>query len=137
MPAIPWRTVAKARPDRDYLVMASRLPLLSRRTVPRFMGLTLSVVRQLGRTNGVVGYSLLAQPLKGTFWTLSAWNDQGDLDAFVRTMPHLAVMGKLRPRMGPTKFATWTVSGSTLPVTWDDAIERLMGSAASSGHGAP
>jgi hypothetical protein len=52
-------------------------------------------------------------------------------------MPHLAVMGKLRPRMGPTKFATWTVSGSALPVIWDDAIERLMGSAASSGHGAP
>jgi hypothetical protein len=137
MPAIPWRSPTKALPDRDYLVMASRLPLLSRRTVPRFMRLTLSVVRQLGRTNGVVGYSLLAQPLKGTFWTLSAWNDQSDLDAFVRTMPHLGVMGKLRPHMGPTKFVTWTVSGSALPVTWDDAIERLMGSAASSGHGAP
>ena len=137
MPAIPWRTVAKTLPDRDYLVMASRLPLLSRRTVPRFMRLTLSVVRQLGRTKGVVGYSLLAQPLKGTFWTLSAWNDQAALDAFVRSMPHLGVMGKLRPHMGPTKFTTWTVSGSALPVTWDDAIERLMGSAASSGPGAP
>jgi hypothetical protein len=137
MPAIPWRTVAKAQPDRNYLVMASRLPLQSRRTVPRFMVLTLSVVRQLGRTNGVIGYSLLAQPLKGTFWTLSAWNDQSALDAFVRTMPHLGVIGKLRPHMGPTKFATWTVSGTAVPVTWDDAIERLMGSAANSGPGAP
>lgn len=137
MPAIPWRTVATAQPNRSYLVMASRLPLTSRRTVPRFMALTLSVVRQLGRTNGVVGYSLLAQPLKGTFWTLSAWHDQAALDAFVRTMPHLGVMGKLRPHMRPTKFTTWTVSGSALPVTWDDAIERLMGSAASSDPGAP
>ncbi len=137
MPTIPWRTVAKAQPDRNYLVMASRLPLQSRRTVPRFMGLTLSVVRQLGRTDGVVGYSLLAEPLKGTFWTLSAWTDQAALDAFVRTMPHLGVMGKLRPHMGPTRFATWTVSGSALPVTWDDAIERLMGSAADFGPGAP
>jgi hypothetical protein len=31
----------------------------------------------------------------------------------------------------------WTVKGSALPVTWDDAIERLMSSSATPRPGAP
>ena len=98
MPPLPWRTKTQTDPDRSYLVMASRLPLRSRRTVLRFLRLTLSVVRQLERTDGLVGYTLLAQPMKGTFWT---------------------------------------VQGSALPITWDEATNRLMSSSATPGHGAP
>jgi quinol monooxygenase YgiN len=137
MPPLPWRAKTRPDPARRYLVMASRLPLRSRRTVPRFLRLTLSVVRQLERTDGLVGYTLLAQPMKKTFWTLSAWTDQAHLDTFARAMPHLAIIRKLRPRMGPTKFTFWTVQGSALPVTWDEAIERMMSSAATPGPGAP
>jgi hypothetical protein len=50
-------------------------------------------------------------------------------------MPHLGVMGGLRPHMGPTRFNAWTVLGSALPVSWDEATERLMGPAASSAGG--
>jgi heme-degrading monooxygenase HmoA len=133
MPPIPWRTKVSPAPQRDYLVMASRLPLRSYRTIPRFLALTVSVARQLEGTPGLVGYSLLAQPVRKTFWTLSAWTDEDALNAFARTMPHLAVMGKLRPQMGPTRFVTWTAQGSAVPVAWDDAIERLMGPAAAPG----
>jgi quinol monooxygenase YgiN len=125
MPPLPWRSRSKADPDQEYLVMASRLPLRSYRTIPTFLRLTLSVARQLERTDGLVGYTLLAQPTKKTFWTLSAWTDQRHLDAFAGTMPHLAVIRKLRPQMGQTKFAFWTVPGSKLPITWDEATERL------------
>ena len=137
MPPLPWRAKTQPDPDQRYLVMASRLPLRSRRTVPRFLRLTLSVVRQLERTDGLVGYTLLAQPMKKTVWTLSAWTDQAHLDTFARAMPHLAIIRKLRPRMGPTKFTFLTVEGSALPITWDEAIERLMSSAATPGPGAP
>jgi quinol monooxygenase YgiN len=136
MPPLPWRTKTQPDPERSYLVMASRLPLRSRRTVPRFLRLTLSVVRQLERTEGLVGYTLLAQPMKGTFWTLSAWTDQQHLDAFARAMPHLAIIRKLRPRMGPTRFSFWTVKGSALPITWEEAIDRLMSSSATPGPSA-
>jgi quinol monooxygenase YgiN len=132
VPAIPWRSVATPVPDQEYLAMASRLPLKSYSRVPGFMRLALSIVRQLEGTGGLVGYSLLAQPLRRTFWTLSTWTDQQALDAFVRTMPHVAIMGKLRPHMGATRFTTWTVSGSELPISWPTAIDRLMGSDASS-----
>ena len=32
MPPLPWRAKTQPEPDRSYLVMASRLPLQSRRT---------------------------------------------------------------------------------------------------------
>jgi hypothetical protein len=134
MPPIPWRTVATPQPEQDYLVMASRLPLRSYRTIPWFLGLTLSVVRQLERTEGLAGYSLLAQPLKRTFWTLSAWTGPAALDAFVTTMPHLSVMTRLRPHMGRTRFTSWTVPGSALPIAWQSAVERLTGSTTDSGQ---
>ena len=136
MPPLPWRAKTQPDPERSYLVMASRLPLRSRRTVPRFLRLTLSVVRQLERTEGLVGYTLLAQPMKETFWTLSAWTDQQHLDDFARAMPHLAIIRRLRPKMGPTRFAFWTVQGSALPITWEAAIDRLMSSSATPGPSA-
>ena len=52
-------------------------------------------------------------------------------------MPHIAIIGKLRPRMGSTRFVFWTVKGSALPITWDQAIDRLMSSSATPGPGAP
>jgi hypothetical protein len=53
--------------------------------------------------------------MRKTFWTLSAWTDQEHLDAFARAMPHLAVIRRLRPRMGQSRFVFWTVKGSALP----------------------
>jgi hypothetical protein len=125
MPAIPWRNLAPVDPSHDYLVMASRLPLLSHLTIPRFVRLTVVVARQLERSRGLVGYSLLAQPIAKTFWTLSAWQDQQSLTSFAATMPHLKVTQDLRPRMGPTTFTHWNVPGLALPVRWPDAMAHL------------
>ncbi|MGY1795203.1 hypothetical protein ACI796_14600 [Geodermatophilus sp. SYSU D00525] len=131
MPTVPWRRRLSPVPDDEYLVLASRLPLRSLVQVPRFVGLTVAVVRQLERTEGLVGYSLRAQPLARTFWTLSAWTDDAALGRFARQMPHAAVMATLRPHMRPTRFESWTCRGDELPVAWDDAIERLLRPASS------
>ncbi len=127
MPAVPWRQLSAPRADHSYLVMASRLPLHSYRTIPKFLRMTAAIARQLEHSEGLIGYSLLAQPMKKTFWTLSAWADQQALHAFVRTMPHMKIMKALRPYMEPTKFTTWGVLGSALPIDWSDAIDHLNG----------
>jgi quinol monooxygenase YgiN len=125
MPTIPWRTAVTPEPTTEYVVLASRLPLRSLARVPWFTALTVSVIRQLERTDGLVGYSLRAQPLAKTFWTLSVWRDREALGAFVGEMPHRAVMAKLRPHMGATRFTSWKVSADGIPVPWDEAISRL------------
>ena len=137
MPALPWRAKAPVSSDQEYLAMATFLPLQSYRAMPEFLRLTTSVAGQLERTCGLVGYSLLAQPARKKLWTLSAWIDRRALSAFVREMPHLGAMQQLRPHMGPTRFTAWTVLGSALPISWHEAMERLMSPAASSTGGGP
>ena len=137
MPALPWRAKAPVSSDQEYLAMATFLPLQSYRAMPRFLRLTTSVAGQLERTGGLVGYSLLAQPARKSFWTLSAWIDRRALSAFVREMPHLGAMQQLRPHMGPTRFTAWTVLGCALPISWHEATERLMSPDASSTGGKP
>jgi heme-degrading monooxygenase HmoA len=125
MPPIPWRSRSDPDPALDYLVMASRLPLDSYRRIPHFLWLTLAVVRRLDRTPGLIGHTLLAQPGRKLFWTLSAWTDRQALGAFATAMPHLSVMKVLRPHMGATRFTTWTVGGWALPISWPEAVGRL------------
>jgi heme-degrading monooxygenase HmoA len=125
MPALPWKSLAAADPQQQYLVLATRLPLRSYWKIPSFIRLTRAVQGQLAQSEGLVGYALLAHLRKKTFWTVSAWVDREHLDAFVRTQPHGGVMRRLRPHMGPTKFANWQTPGSAIPVPWDEAIGRL------------
>jgi hypothetical protein len=82
-------------------------------------------------------YPLVWRPMRTTFWTLSAWTDRDASDAFVRTMPHLVVMGKLRTHMGPARFTTWMAPGSALPIAWDAALERLMRASTPEGPASP
>ncbi len=111
--------------------MASRLPLRSYLRVPLFLRLTLVVRTQLAAAGGLVGYSLLAELRSKTFWTLSAWRSQADLDAFARTLPHAEVMRRLRPHMGRTAFVTWSVPAAALPIAWADAKAHLARTAGS------
>ena len=131
MPAIPWTSFIDADPEQNYLVMASRLPLRSYRHIPQFLRLTRAVQRQLATTEGLVGYALNAQLTKKTFWTVSAWVDEKHLGNFARAMPHVNVIRQLRPHMAPTNFVTWTARGAELPVSWDEAMTRVMAAAAS------
>ena len=52
--------------------------------------------RQVLHTPGGLGVSMIAEPSRKTYWTLSAWTDQAALDHFVRTSPHSDAMRLLR-----------------------------------------
>jgi len=119
MPALPWLERQPIDPERLYVAMASRLPLRSYRFIPGFLRNTLQIRRQLAQTPGLVGYALNAGLVRKTFWTFSVWDDQASLDKFAASDPHKRIIGRLRPRMGQTRFEFFPVSGSDLPLTWD------------------
>ncbi len=140
MPTLPWTPAGRAaalesRPDAATacpLVLGSRLELGSYRDVPGFLRAALRIRKQVRRAPGALGVSLIAQPARKTFWTLSAWTDQRALDAFVRTPPHLDVMRQFRGRLVDPRFTTWSVAAadlpkphSTAPSLWHDARDRL------------
>jgi hypothetical protein len=130
MPALPWKTFSPPDPTLDYVVMASRLPLARYRDLPAFLSATMAIRAQLTRASGLVGYALDAHLAQKTFWTVSAWDSQDALDAFSRADPHRSRVGVIRPRMRPTTFTFWTVSGADLPVSWKEARRRIAGTEA-------
>lgn len=129
MPTLPW-TAAKSRaapPDgADVVIMASRFVVTAWRDVPPFLFSAMSIRRQMLRSEGAMGVSLIAQPTRRTFYTLSAWRDRSALDAAVMQQPHARSMTRFRSRMDSSSFAFWTVSASasTRP-RWPEAHQRL------------
>ena len=113
------------QPDHEYVVLASSIPALSRRSTGRLFRGAGAVRKQLSDTEGVVGFSLLARPMRKQYATLSVWDDEPALAAFAQGNPHRGLMTTLAPDMGPTKFVRWTVSGSDGRPSWKDALRRL------------
>ena len=125
MPALPWLERQPIEPQREYVAMASRLPLKSYRSIPGFLRDTLQIRRQLAETGGLVGYTLNAGLARKTFWTFSVWEDQASLDRFAASDPHRRIIGQLRPRMNPTRFEFFRLSGADLPMSWEQITARV------------
>lgn len=125
MPDIPWTARSEMQPGRGYLVMASHLPLVRITSTVRFFRAVSAIRRQLSSADGLVGYTLRAKPLARDYWTLSVWSDRDALERFMRTPPHVGVMGSLRPHMAPTRFVQWEIIAADGRPSWDDALQRL------------
>lgn len=126
MPTLPWTIPNKPRPGvTTALVMASRLEVRSLKDVPRFFLRSLVAWKQVRGAEGALGASLIAQPLRRTFWTLSAWESREQLYTYAATDPHNSIMKSLRPTMRGSTFTFWEVPVAELPITWADAKGHL------------
>lgn len=69
MPDIRWTAAGQLEPGREYVVMASHLPLRSITSTPRFFRAVAAIRKQLRGAEGLVGYTLRAKPLARRYWT--------------------------------------------------------------------
>jgi len=129
---LPWIPGRDAATGPDAFVMGSRFELSSAWRSPAFFLHSMRIWRQARRSPGVLGVSLRAHPVRGVFWTLSAWTDEAALRAFAKTDPHRTIMKKARPWTSSATFRFWTVPASDLPAKppqaqplWSDAVERI------------
>jgi hypothetical protein len=125
VPTLPWTIPNPATPNTQAFVMASRFEVRSAKDVPRFFLKSLSAWRQVRSAPGALGASLIAQPLKRTFFTLSAWEGRDALYTFARTEPHRSIMSGLRPTMRVSTFTFWELPVEELPLTWENAKRHL------------
>ncbi|PZS20438.1 MAG: DUF3291 domain-containing protein [Pseudonocardiales bacterium] len=112
-------------PGREYVVMASRLPLARYRHIPSFLRSTNVIRRQLATSDGLIGYALDARPLSKTFFTVSAWQTREALGRFSHAEPHRNRIEATRPLMLATTFVFWTALGSDLPIAWNEVRRRI------------
>ncbi len=122
MPA--WKSLGTAQPDQEYLALLTYLPLKKYRTIPRFLGYAKRVEAQLANTKGLIGYSLRAKFMQHSFWTLSVWESEETLQAFIQEGFHAGVMKVLMPDMAGPNFVRWKIKGSACPPSWEEALRR-------------
>ena len=120
-----WKTLGALDADAEYLVLASSIPPKSHSSTWSMFRGSRVVRQQLLTTDGVLGFSMLAEPLRKKYATLSVWRDEEALDAFASTHPHARLMAELAPSMNEPKFVRWTISGSDGRPSWTDALSRL------------
>ncbi|MGH7891074.1 MAG: hypothetical protein ACREN0_02240 [Thermodesulfobacteriota bacterium] len=126
MPEIKWTPVGKEQPDpgRDYIALITYLPLTTHWIIPKFLYLTGQIQKQLGKSEGAEGYSLIAYILKKEFWTMSVWEDDDTLSKFVKTGAHLRTMRELSRYLSDRRrFVNVKIKGSNIPLPWDKAKE--------------
>lgn len=104
--------------------MASRFQLKRWRDVPAFLVAALRIRSQMLQSPGVIGVSLVAQPLRRTFYTLSAWRDRPGLDSAVAGQPHAVAMIEFRTKMADAVFAFWHRGDGLAPAS-PETIARL------------
>jgi hypothetical protein len=125
---LPWGTAARPQTDgAEAYVMASKFELTSGWRSPAFLAQSIRAWRQARRSPGVLGVTLRAQPLRLTYWTLSAWTGQGALDAFARAEPHRTIMRRVRPWAKTATFRFWTADAGRLTPDqlWAEAERRI------------
>ncbi|MGM1075765.1 DUF3291 domain-containing protein [Streptomyces sp. H28] len=125
MPTLPWTVPNTPPPHTEVHVFASRFETRSLWGALRFFLKTPSIWWQVSRAPGAYGASLKAEPLRRTFWTLSAWESPKALSAFARSRPHGPTARKLSAHMRDSKFVSWSAKSDDLPVDWTEVQRRL------------
>ncbi|MGY1821947.1 antibiotic biosynthesis monooxygenase [Geodermatophilus sp. SYSU D00079] len=97
IPDLPWE--AGAVGDGPGVVVLTQLHLRRFRDVPAFFRDSLAIRRQAMRSPGARSLHLRARPLARHFTTVSWWDDQAAVAAFVRTDPHRTAMRRWGPQM--------------------------------------
>jgi quinol monooxygenase YgiN len=124
-PPLPWKALAEPQDEREYLVVLTFLPMRRLSKLPSFLAAVRKVQHQLdARPGGLIGYSLLAKPLRSDYWTLSAWEDAAALGRFIQESPHREVMEELPKVLSGFRVTRWKSLGSELPPAWGDALAR-------------
>ncbi len=67
----PWKWMKSPEPDGEYLVLASSIPPVSRSSTGRLFEARALYGNNFRRTEGVVGFSMLARPWRKQYATLS------------------------------------------------------------------
>jgi hypothetical protein len=106
------------------VIVVTRLRLKDPAFFDEFFASAVAVVEQATSAAGNLGADVLAEA-NNTYWTRTAWQERGSMDAFVGDQPHLHTMSRLGDWCDEATFVDWEQSGADLP-DWQDGYRRLV-----------
>lgn len=90
---------------------------------PAFLLLTWLIARQVARSPGYLGGRLLASG-QGTYWTVTAWDDEASMRRFRDRGRHATGLRRSRRWAGSMDAARYEADSAAF-AGWDDAARRL------------
>jgi hypothetical protein len=116
------------------VIVVTRLRLRDPAFFDEFFAHAVAVVEQAKNSQGNLTADVLAEA-NNTYWTRTAWQDRGLMDAFIGNEPHLSTMSRLDDWCDEATFVDWEQASTDLP-DWQDGYQRLVadGQAASLTH---
>jgi hypothetical protein len=117
------RAVSCTREFTMMFVSLTRLRIRSFPLVPLFLFHTFRSLRQVRKAPGFQSGALLAD--RGwTFWTLTAWDSEESMRAFMTTGAHKRAMPHLLHWCDEASVAHWTQAEAALP-SWTQADKKM------------
>src|SRR4051812_28541107 len=103
-------------------VSITRLRLRSIRFLPVFALHTRRTIAQVEQAGGFLAGGLMPDR-RGTFWTMTMWQDQLAMRAYIASGPHLQVMPRLMRWCDEASIVHWDQPGDA-PPDWPEAARR-------------
>ncbi len=106
------------------VIVVTRLRLRDPAFLDEFFTAAVAVVEQAKNSDGCLGADVLADA-SNVYWTLTAWQERGPMQAFVGSEPHLSTMAHIDDWCDEATFADWEQSSPGLP-DWQACYRRLI-----------
>jgi hypothetical protein len=120
----PFRRVEFISQDASVILTLSAVEHQKGQRKPFFTD-TKRVLADLPNHAGLVGYSYRFQLFGNKAWTMTAWKDEASRDQFSQSPVHLSAVRNSPTTAQNMRFMSVTVSASSLPMSWDEAIRLL------------
>ncbi|MCK6552240.1 DUF3291 domain-containing protein [Myxococcota bacterium] len=112
-------------PGGDTVIVAITNAKLDGRARGDFDLHTKRIIASLDAQPGFIGASVRTRLFGDEVWTMTAWDDEASLDAFVTSRVHLDGMKKGSAAVTAARFARIEVPRRELPLSWARAVELL------------
>jgi hypothetical protein len=106
------------------VIVVTRLRLSDPALFDEFFASAVAVTEQAKNSDGNLGADVLADA-NNVFWTRTAWQARGPMEAFVGSEPHLTTMARLDDWCDEATFTDWEQSSLGLP-DWQTGYDRLI-----------
>ena len=106
------------------VMVVTRLRLIDPALLDEFFAAAVAVTEQARNSDGNLAADVLADA-GNVFWTRTAWQARGPMQAFTRTEPHLATMARLDNWCDEATFADWEQDSADLP-DWQTGYDHLI-----------
>lgn len=121
----PWRPGAAAGGRGPYFVSATKFVYRRWRDMPLVWLYALRLRHGWGRRPGAVGLATGADALRPVTYSLSVWESEEDLRAFLRSPDHVRLVRDYRDRLVETRVVSWQTEEFALGPAWAEALTRL------------